>query len=345
MPIDVSKFVIHSGQTIRNAMECINKNWHEVTLVEDSEQRIIGLITDGDIRRGLLRGLTMDSPAIEVMTGSFVSAGPSTSRTVVIEMMKARSIRHVPILDNNRRLLGIHFFEELIGSMVKPNIAIIMAGGRGIRLRPLTDNCPKPMIPVAGRPILERLILHLVGHGIKQIYLSINYLGNMIEGHFGDGSSFGCSIKYLREEKPLGTGGALALLPEIPKHPIIVMNGDQVSQVNISRFLSFHKQEKVEATIAIRPYQVEIPFGVIQMKGNRLIELEEKPTVNCLINTGIYILNPSVLSHIPENKEFPITELFDILLKRKMPVGVHYVEEDWTDIGRHDDLEKARGII
>lgn len=345
MPIDLSKFVIHSGQTIRNAMECINDNWHEVALVEDPGQKIIGVITDGDVRRGLLNGLTMDSSAAEVMTKTFVSAGPDTGRTKVLEMMKARSIRHVPILDDNKRLLGIHFFEELIGTMVKPNMSIIMAGGKGIRLRPLTDNCPKPMIPVAGRPILERVILHLVGYGIRKIYLSINYLGHMIEEHFGDGSSFGCAIKYLREEKPLGTGGSLALLPEIPKHPIIVMNGDQISQVNISRFLCFHEQEKVEATIAIRPYQVEIPFGVIQMKGNRLIELQEKPTANYLINSGIYILNPSVFSLIPKDNEFPITGLFDLMLEREMPVGVHYVEEDWIDVGRYDDLKKAAGVI
>lgn len=326
-------------------MECITENWHEVALVEDIGHRIIGVITDGDIRRGLLRGLTMESPAAEVMTKSFISMGPDAGRTAVLDTMKSRAIRHVPVLDKDKKLIGIHFLEELIGTSLRPNIAVIMAGGKGIRLRPLTENCPKPMIPVAGRPILERIVLHLVGYGIREIYISLNYLGNMIEDHFGDGSSFGCTIKYLREEKPLGTGGSLALLPDRPKHPFVVMNGDQITQIDINSLLSFHDQEHVEATIAIKPYQVEIPFGVIQKNGNHLIEIQEKPMANYLINTGIYVLNPSVLPLIPRNEEFPITALFDMLLERKMPVGVHYVDEDWIDVGRHDDLKKAKGLM
>lgn len=339
------KFIIQSDQTIRHAMECIDSNWREVSLVSDSEQRIIGVITDGDIRRGLLRGLTMDSPATEIMTKTFFSVGPDADRTTVLDIMKSRSIRHVPVLDAQGKLIGIHFLEELLGTSVKPNIAVIMAGGKGTRLRPLTENCPKPMIPVAGRPILERVILHLVGYGIRKIYLSINYLGDMIEQYFGDGSAFGCSIQYLREEKYLGTGGPLSLLPEQPKHPLIVMNGDQVTQVNIARLLEFHEKEKVEATIAIRPYQVEIPFGVIRKNGNRLVEIQEKPASNHLISVGMYVLNPSVLTFVPKNEEFPITDLFDVLLERNIPVGVHFVEEEWIDVGRLEDLKKANGLL
>lgn len=344
MKNDLSKFIIIFGQSIHHAMECIENNWREVSLVSDSEQRIIGVITDGDIRRGLLRGLTMDSPATEVMTKTFFSVGPDADRTTVLDIMKSRSIRHVPVLDSQGKLIGIHFLEELLGTSVKPNIAVIMAGGKGTRLRPLTENCPKPMIPVAGRPILERVILHLVGYGIRKIYLSINYLGDMIEQYFGDGSAFGCSIQYLREEQPLSTGGSLSLLPEQPEHPVIVMNGDQVTQVDISRLLEFHDREKVDATIAIKPYQVEIPFGVIQKKGDRLIELQEKPTATYLINTGIYVLNPNTLPLIPRDKEFPITSLFDLMMDRNMAIGVHYIEGDWIDVGRHDDLQKANGV-
>jgi dTDP-glucose pyrophosphorylase len=344
MKNDLSKFIISSNQMIRHAMECIDSNWREVSLVSDSEQRIIGVITDGDIRRGLLRGLTMDSPATEIMTKTFFSVGPDADRTTVLDIMKSRSIRHVPVLDAQGRLIGIHFLEELLGTSVKPNIAVIMAGGKGTRLRPLTENCPKPMIPVAGRPILERVILHLVGYGIRKIYLSINYLGDMIEQYFGDGSAFGCSIQYLREEKYLGTGGPLSLLPEQPKHPLIVMNGDQVTQIDIASLLAFHDREHVDATIAIKPYQVEIPFGVIQKNGDRLVEIQEKPTSNYLINTGIYVLNPPVLSFVPKNEEFPITELFNILIEQGIPVGVHSIDAEWTDVGRHDDLKKANGV-
>jgi dTDP-glucose pyrophosphorylase/predicted transcriptional regulator len=342
---DLAKFIITSSESIRHAMECINNNWREVSLVSDNEQRIIGVITDGDIRRGLLHGLTMDSPATEVMAKTFFSVGPDADRTTILDMMKSRSIRQVPVLDAQGKLIGIHFLEELIGTSVKPNVAVIMAGGKGIRLRPLTENCPKPMIPVAGRPILERVILHLVGFGIREIYLSINYLGNMIEQHFGHGSAFGCSIRYLREEKPLGTGGPLSLLPEQPNHPLIVMNGDQVTQVDIAKLLEFHDLKQVDATIAIKPYQVEIPFGVIRKKGDRLIEILEKPTMNYVINTGIYVLSPNTLSLIPRDQEFPITALFDLMIARKMAIGVHFIEEEWTDVGRQEDLNRANGLL
>jgi dTDP-glucose pyrophosphorylase len=326
-------------------MECIENNWREVSLVSDSDHRIVGVITDGDIRRGLLRGRTMDSPATEVMTKTFFSVGPDVDRTTVLDIMKSRSIRHVPVLNVHGKLVGIHFLEELIGTSVKPNIAVIMAGGKGTRLRPLTANCPKPMLSVAGRPILERIILHLVGYGIREIYLSINYLGNMIEQHFGDGSAFGCSIKYLREEKPLGTGGPLSLLPELLNHPLIVMNGDQVTQVDIAKLLEFHDSKQVDATIAIKPYQVEIPFGVIRKNGDRLIEINEKPTANYLISTGIYVLSQTTLPLVPRDQEFPITCLFDLMMDRNMAIGVHLIEEEWTDVGRHDDLKKATGIL
>jgi len=342
---DLARFIITSDKSIRDAMKCIDNNWREVALVSDSDHRIVGVITDGDVRRGLLRGLDMGSPATGIMTQTFFSVGGDADRTTVLDMMKARSIRHVPVLDDRQRLIGIHFLEELIGTSVRPNVAVIMAGGRGVRLQPLTETCPKPMIPVAGRPILERVILHLVGYGIRRIYLSINYLGNMIESHFGDGTRFGCEIRYLREGKALGTGGPLSLLPEHPEHPLIVMNGDQVTQVDIARLLEFHEREQVDATIAIKPYQVEIPYGVVLKDGNRLTELQEKPTACYLINTGIYVLNPGVLPLIPRDQEFPITGLFDIMRDREMPIGVHSIEEDWIDVGRHDDLKKAKGVV
>jgi dTDP-glucose pyrophosphorylase len=340
---DLSKFIITSSQSIRHAMTCIDNNGREVSLLSDKDQRIIGVITDGDIRRGLLRGLAMDSPATEVMTKTFFSVGPDAGRTMVLDIMKSRSIRHVPVLDAQGKLIGLHFLEELIGTSIKPNIAVIMAGGKGTRLRPLTENCPKPMIQVAGRPILERVVLHLVGHGIRKIFLSINYLGEQIENHFGDGAKFGCSIEYLREDKPLGTGGPLSLLPPL-EYPFIVMNGDQITQANISDLLCFHEEEGVVATLGVRHYRVEIPFGVVQQKGKRLLDFQEKPSALYLVNTGIYVLNPDVLALVPAQAEFSIKTLFDLLLEKGQQIGVHYIEEDWIDVGRHDDLKKACGV-
>src|SRR5271157_4846 len=341
----LEKFMINSTSTIRQAMESINDNWREVTLVKTDDGRIIGTITDGDIRRGLLRGLTMESPATEVMNREFVFVSPEIGRAAVLDMMKALVIRQMPIIDSYGKLVGIHFLNDLLGTEIKPNIAVIMAGGRGTPLRPLTESCPKPMIQVAGRPILERVLLHLVSYGIRKVFISINYMADKIESHFGDGSRFACSIEYLREEKALGTGGALSLLPRDIEHPIVVVNGDQLTQADIGELLKFHEQEQVIATMGVRHYQVEIPFGVVKQEGRRLLALQEKPTDHYLVNTGIYVLDSEAVSMVPDNTDFPITALFDLLVDRKKPVGVYYIEEEWIDVGRHDDLLKANGIV
>lgn len=342
---ELKKMVIKQNQTVHQAMKAIDDNYREIVFIENDNFQIIGTVTDGDIRRGLLAGLTVDSRVEMVMKREFIYVGPNVDRAAVLDLMKARVIRQVPVLDEAMRLLGVHFLEDLIGAAVKPNIAVIMAGGKGVRLRPLTENCPKPMMNVAGRPILERLVLQLVGYGIRKIFIAINYLGGMIEEYFGDGSGFGCSIEYLREEKPLGTGGPLSLLSDIPDHPFLVMNGDLVTQVNIAKLLEFHEKSKFETTITARTYQTEMPFGVIKKEGDRLVKLEEKPFSSYLINTGIYVFNPSILSYLPKNEEFPITSLFDILLEKDIPVAVYILEEEWIDIGRHEELKRANGEI
>ena len=205
------------------------------------------------------------------MRKSFTSVGLETTRAEVLDMMRVRNISQVPVLDGAGRMAGLHLLQELIGASVKENTAVIMAGGQGIRLRPLTENIPKPMLTVAGRPILERLVLHLVGYGIREIFLSINYLGHIIEDHFGDGTRFGCRIRYIREKKPLGTGGPLSLLPKIPDVPVLVMNGDLVTQANVDRILEFHDEGGFVATSCLRPYQIEVPFGVAEVRGNELV--------------------------------------------------------------------------
>jgi NDP-sugar pyrophosphorylase family protein len=257
--------------------------------------------------------------------------------------MKARSIRQVPVLDAERRLVGIHFLEALIGTTEKPNAAVIMAGGEGRRLRPFTDARPKPMMEVAGRPILERIVLHLVGYGIKRIFLSVNYLAHAIRDHFGDGERFGCAIEYLHEDEPLGSGGALSLLPPGIAHPLLVMNGDLVSQFDVARMLEQHGRDRAEATIAARHHQVDIPFGVLDVDGGHLVQLTEKPSAHYLINAGIYVLEPRLLAAIPRNRFYPMTDLFECLLKQGKRVSVYRLEEDWIDVGRREDWSRANG--
>ena len=342
---ELTKYIAHPQNTILQVMQVINENWCEIALIADDDFHLLGVITDGDIRRGLLQGLGFNAHAEAIMSKNFMAVSSDVDRAAVLDMMKAHTIRQMPIVDHDRKLIGIHSLQELIGASKKPNIAVIMAGGKGTRLKPLTETCPKPMISVAGRPILERVILHLVSSGIRTIYIAINYLGEMIEEYFGDGTNFGCSIQYLKEQTPLGTGGALSLLPKLPKHPFIVMNGDLITQVNFEEMLHFHTKGNYEATIGAHLYQIEIPFGVIVKNGNRLLEIQEKPTEHYLINSGIYVLNPSVIKFILPEKHFPMTYLFDSLLDKKLPVGIHVIEDEWIDVGRHEELWRANGFF
>ena len=330
--------------TIRDAMALLDANAREVVLVRDVERRIIGLITDGDIRRGLLAGATLQSPVTTVMSRDFFSVAPEVDRAAVLDLMKARTIQHVPVLDGERRLLAVHFLRDLIGATPKPNVAVVMVGGRGTRLRPITESIPKPMVEVAGRPILERIILHLVGHGIHNIYLATNYKATIIKGYFGDGANFGCNITYLHEDEPRGTGGPLSLLPVRPAHPLLVLNGDQVTRADLTRMLEHHRLRRAVATIGVGPYQVEVPFGTVVERDGQLVGLQEKPSINFLINRGIYVLEPELLELVPGSGEFPITSLFESLLADGKPVSVFYFDDYWLDVGRPADLRNANGL-
>lgn len=335
--------LISDSGSIRDAMASIEANGREMVLVQDAAGCIVGLVTDGDIRRGLLAGRTMDGAAGEIMSRDFFSVGPDLDRAHVLDLMKARMFQHVPVLDGSRRLLGVHFLRDLLGTVSKPNIAVIMAGGRGTRLRPITQSIPKPMVEIAGRPLLERIILHLVGHGVTNIYLAVNYLAHIIENHFADGAAFGCQISYLRETTPLGTGGPLSLLEDRPKHPLIVLNGDQVMRTDLTAMLETHEVGKYVATIAAGTHQVEVPFATISQSGGRLGAIEEKPTLTMQVNRGTYILSPETLDLIPKGQEFPITGLFEMLLEKGLPVGVFHCEDEWVDVGRVEELNRANG--
>jgi dTDP-glucose pyrophosphorylase/CBS domain-containing protein len=331
--------------SLRQALQIIDRGQCELAFVADRHGRIVGTLSDGDVRRAILRGVPLDTVGAvgEAMCKNFVHVGPELHRAEVLDMMRARTISQIPVLDAGDRIIGLHMLQDLIGAAERPNRAVIMCGGQGMRLRPFTETVPKPMLTVAGRPILERLVLHLLGHGVKEIYLAINYLGHVIEDHFGDGSAFGCRIHYLRERKPLGTGGALSLLPKGDKHPVLVVNGDLVTQARIDRVFEFHERGGFTATVCLRPHTVEIPFGVAQVQDERLVALREKPVDQILINSGMYVLSQRALRLIPRDREYPITQLLETCLAKKLPVGAHVLEGDWLDVGRHDELRLARG--
>jgi dTDP-glucose pyrophosphorylase len=326
-------------------MTLLDANAREIELVRDPQGCISGLITDGDIRRGLLAGATLQSPVTAIMHRDFFAVGPEIDRAAVLDTMKARMFQHVPVLDGERRLVAVHFLRDLIGATPKPNHAVVMVGGQGTRLRPVTEAVPKPMVEVAGRPILERVILHLVGHGIHNIHLAVNYKAKIIEQHFGDGDAFGCNIEYLRETMPLGTAGALSLLPLRPEHPFFVLNGDLVTDIDLTAMLSAHVQNNHSATMGVGSYQVQIPFGTVTTRDGQLVSIEEKPIASFLVNRGIYTLDPSVLDYVPKDSEFLMTALFEMLLDAKRSVGIYEFQNYWHDVGVPDDLRRVRGDV
>lgn len=336
--------LVKPDDSLLQALKIIDGGGVEIAFVADGG-KIVGTLSDGDIRRALLRGETLESRSVRrAMRRDFMFVTPAVGRAEVLDMMRARYISQVPVLDAAQRMVGLHLLQELLGAVDRPNWAVIMAGGEGVRLRPLTEHVPKPMLTVAGRPILERLVLHLAGYGIREIFLSVNYLGHVIEEHFGDGARFGCKIRYLRENQPLGTGGPLSLLPKIPADPVLVLNGDLVTQAEIDRILDAHEAGGYDATMCVRPYQTEVPFGVADVRGGRLLGFREKPTEQLLVNAGIYVLSAPALRRVPKGKVYPITAIFEESLAKKRPIGAHLIAGEWMDVGRHEELKRARGL-
>ena len=341
---DLALFTVPADATVLEALKAIERGGKAITFVVDADTRVIGALTDGDLRRAILRGATLDGRVIrEAMSRDYAYLTPEQSRAEALDIMRARQIEQLPVLDGDGYLCGLHTLHQLVAVEERPNQVLILAGGRGTRLHPITTNLPKPMIPVAGRPILERLILHMMSSGFRRFTLSVSYLAHMIEEHFGDGSRFGCHIEYLPESEPLGTGGPLALLRPVPRLPLVVANGDLMTQADIGRLLDFHMAGGFAASVGLRPYAIEIPFGVAGVQGDRLTEHREKPTHQLLVNTGIYVLGPETLALVPSGREYPITSLLETLLERGLPVGAHVLEDEWLDVGRPEELRQARG--
>ena len=332
---------VSPSDSLLNVLKIIDVGAEQIAIVLDEDGRLLGIVTDGDIRRALISGCSMDSPLDGFYTKEFKSVGVSYSREAALSLMAANRIEHLPILDDEGKLHGLHLLSELVVIDEKPNWAVIMVGGRGTRLGALTDTIPKPMIKVAGRPILERIVLQLVGAGIRKIYLAVNYLSHLIEDHFGDGSDFGCQIEYLRETEPLGSGGALSLLPMEPKDPVIVMNGDLVTEFSLRGLLRTHERRNASITVGVRKYTHGVPFGCISEDGDLVTELREKPVLEELINTGIYAISPELIQRLP-NEFYTITRLIEGALKKEEKVACFHIDE-WIDVGQPHQLAQARG--
>lgn len=342
---DIKKCKVGPEGTLRDALRSLDVSGLEIALAVDKGGILIGILTDGDIRRALLKGADLDSPLSPFIQKGFTYVTGGAGRTEVLDLMQARGISQIPTLDDDKRLIGLHTLHDILGAVERENWAVIMAGGRGERLRPLTDTLPKPMLRIAGRPILERIILHLVGFGIRRIYLSVNYMADMIKSYFGDGKALGCLIQYLKEAKPLGTGGALSLLPEKPVLPFLVLNGDLLTQFDAGRMLAFHEGGGHMATVAVHEYVHTVPYGVVEVDDGRIRGLREKPAEMWHVNAGIYALNPALLDRVPQDTFFPLPSLVEECLDKGESVGAFRIEEDWLDVGKPQDLKVARGEV
>ena len=335
--------ILSPESSLREGLEVLDTKGLEIGLVCQGEN-LVGIFTDGDVRRALLRGAKLGGSVMEVVQTTFTSVEPTLSRAEVLDLMKARRFKQIPVVDERGHFLGLHTLDELLGTHPKGNPVLIFCGGLGTRLRPLTETIPKPMLKIAGRPILERLLLHLVGQGFRQFYFATHYLPEIIESHFGDGTQFGCRIDYLQEEKPLGTGGALRLLPP-QTLPILAMNGDLVTQFNPNRMLEYHHETGNHLTIGTTNHIHDVPFGVLALDEDQVLGIQEKPRLVFNVSAGIYILSPDIPRLIEPGASIPITWVIQKCLESKTRVGRFIIDDEWADIGRHEELNRARGQV
>ena len=336
--------ILSNTANVKNAIEVLNDVKLKIILVVDENGKFEGTILDGDIRRGLLRGLDLNS-SIELITHRDALVVPSEmSRDLVLQLMIANKIQQIPIVDSKQQVIGLHLWDEINKATIRSNLMVIMAGGKGTRLHPQTANCPKPLLRVSGKPILEHIIERAKKEGFSNFVLAIHHLGHMIEDYFGNGARFGVTIEYLREEIPLGTAGGLSLLNPIPAEEFIVTNGDVITDIRFGEMLDFHKHQNAAATMAVRLHEWQNPFGVVQTDGIEIIRYEEKPVIRSHINAGVYIIDPSALVYLEKTAPCDMPFLLALLQKDLKRVIAYPIHEPWLDVGHPADLEKAQAI-
>ena len=333
--------VVSPAASIRETLEAITKNSHQAVIVAEADGRLAGLVTDGDLRRAILRGVALDAPIPQAMNPRPTVAAATIDRGEALALMRARRMRHLPLVDDAGRVVDVLLLDELLETGRIPNHAVLMAGGDGKRLRPLTGAIPKPLLRVGGKPILEVLMERLRAAGVWTFHITVRHKSEMIEEHFGDGSRHDVSIRYIREEEPLGTAGALTRLGETPREPFFLVNGDILTKCDFRGMLAFHERAGADVTVGTVRQEVDLQYGVVEVEGDRLTTLSEKPRLDLRINAGIYVIEPAVLARIPRDRVFDATDLIRLLLGRKEHVAAFPIRDYWLDVGRLDDFHKA----
>lgn len=334
--------LISPSTSIIESMKIIDNSSMQIALVVGRNGRLLGTVTDGDVRRGILAGVPFEDPVEKVMNPNPVWASIEDSRSDILDIMQSRQIHQIPLLDSDSRVVGLELMDEILLKKYRDNWVILMAGGHGTRLRPLTDDRPKPLLKIGGeKPILELILENCIKYGFHKFFFTVHYKSEMIKEYFGDGSRWNVDIQYIQEDKKLGTAGSLGLLPEKPSLPSIIMNGDLYTRINHLYLLKFHKDNNSVATMCIKEYHFQIPFGVVKIDKQRLKKIDEKPLHRFFINAGIYVLEPEVLKLIKVNELLDMTTLYERLIRQGLKITVFPIREDWMDIGNPDDFERA----
>ena len=339
------KAILLANATVGEAIHNLNEVGVKIVLVCDEAGSFVGTITDGDIRRGLMRSIRMHDSVLSILNQKPLIVFPHMAQEFVMHLMLANKVQQIPILDADRQIVGLHLWDEVAMPHNRENLMVIMAGGMGKRLHPHTEGCPKPLLQVGDRPILEHIIIRAKSEGFFNFVLSVCYLGHMIEDYFRDGSQLDVRIEYLREDAPLGTAGALSLLNPIPAAPFIVTNGDVITNIRYGELLDFHMTHSADATMAVRLHEWQNPFGVVETEGINITGFEEKPVVRNHINAGIYALNPSALNNLIVNERCDMPNLFERLQADARKTIAYPMHESWIDIGRPDDLFLANMTV
>lgn len=327
--------------TIREAIQNLDEVAIKIVLVVNDAGQLEGTVSDGDIRRGLLRGLTMDSSISEIVHREAFVVPPALGRETVLQLMNLNKFQQIPIVDGEQRVVGIHLWDEMTLPTDRSNIMVIMAGGKGTRLMPHTENTPKPMVRIAGKPMMEHIVERAKAEGFRNFLVSIHHLGSMIEDYFGHGAAWGVNIGYVKEDHPLGTAGALSLIDPRPEEPFIVTNGDVISDIRYGELLDFHVKHQAAATMAVRLYEWQHPFGVVHTDGINIIGFAEKPVTRNHINAGVYAFSPAAIDSLVSGEQCDMPTLFERLQTQSIRTVAYPMHEPWLDVGRPADLVSA----
>ncbi len=328
--------------SLRDALATIDQGGCQIALVVDPQRRLLGTLSDGDARRGLLKGLALNDLASAAMHRTPTCARPGQDRPSILATMRQLGLHQIPVLDVAGVVVGLETVDDYLATPERPHSVVIMAGGLGRRLQELTRDTPKPMLRVGSRPLLETIVRALAEQGFRRFYFAVNYKAELIEEHFGDGAKLGVQIEYLREKQRLGTAGALSLLPHAPTQPVVVTNADLLTKEDLGRMVERHEESGADATMAVRDYEMQVPFGVVRERDGAIESIEEKPVQRFIVSAGMYVLSPSALACVPREQYLDMPALFETLVARGLRSRCHHTDGYWLDIGRLSDYERAK---